>query len=34
MSEQFMRIFWFAALCAAGLAVCAPLLRRWAGGVK
>ena len=34
MSQQFMRIFWFAALCAAALAVCAPLLRRWAGGVK
>jgi POT family proton-dependent oligopeptide transporter len=34
MSELFMRIFWFAALCASGLAVCAPLLRRWAGGVK
>lgn len=34
MSAQFMRLFWFAALCAAGLAVCAPLLRRWAGAVK
>jgi proton-dependent oligopeptide transporter, POT family len=34
MPGLFMRIFWFAALCAAGLAVCAPLLRRWAGGVK
>jgi len=34
MSQQFMRIFWFAALCAAALAVCAPLLRRWAGAVK
>ena len=34
MSQQFMRIFWFAALCAAGVALCTPLLRRWAGGVK
>ena len=30
----FMRVFWFGMLCAAGLALLLPVLRRWMAGVK
>jgi POT family proton-dependent oligopeptide transporter len=34
MSAQFMHIFGFASLCALGVALSIPLMRRWMAGVK
>ena len=34
MPGQFMFIFWFCTVCAAGVAVLLPLMRRWASGVS
>ena len=31
---QFMRVFWFSAICAVALAALMPLMRRWMAGVR
>lgn len=34
MPGQFMNIFWFGVICAAGVVLTLPLMRRWMAGVK